>query len=270
MVFRMHNVPAVFEWSDASSMPRAPLYLAGPEPPSVQLSLFLDEEHQAASLVVQVLLNLRGEATDETSGEYLYGVIASSNIALLCHDPAHHLPDGVSPVLDGPSTTCLRLVLHDPVPILSPVDVALPLRANRRSQQLLSSLELFAKQTLFAVHVEQHHISSAAALQRLCEVFTKGFFQPAPHPWQCNYGERGVRVLDGLAFGSGNADDRVRDDGPEEDERTSMFAPNVTDGNAPPPQKRKSAHDAFEIKDAVKDELPDYLTMPRFLGGVDG
>lgn len=260
-------------------MPRRPLYLAGPDLPSVQLSIFLDEERQAASLVVQVLLNLRGQATDEDNGEFLYGLIAPRSVALLCHDPAHHLPEDVSPVMDGPSTTCLRLVLNDPIQILYPGDVALPLRANRRSQQLLSSLESFAKQTVFAVHVEPHHISSAATLQHLCEIFTKGFFQEARHSWQYNYGPRGVRVLNGLAFGSGNEDERARDGGPEEDERTSMFPPNATDENAQHSvctlnncmecferrasyivrqTKRKSAQDA----NVGKEELTDDLAMP--------
>lgn len=251
MVFRMQNVPAVFEWSDVLATPRAPLYLAGPEPPSVQLSLFLDEEAQAASLVVQVLLNLRGEATDETNGEFLYGVTTPQNIALLCHDPAHHLPDGVSTVLGFSRTTCLRLVLRDPFLIDYPTGVALPLRANRRSQQLLSSLESFAKQTVFAVHVEEDKISSTAALQRLCHVFTKGSFLCALDRY---VGVRLNRFLDDQAFGSGNADERVRDGGPEEEERTLMLYPNVTDENAPPSQKRKSPHDT----DAVKEESADY------------
>lgn len=234
MALCMRNVPAVFEWSNLLSTPRSPLYLAGPDPLSVQLSLDFDEEQQTVSLQIRVLLVLvlEEDTADEASGQFLYGLIHPSNVVLLLQDPTHHLPASVSPVLHGPTTTCLRLILSKPVSIVVPSDFTPPLRASLGSQQLLSSLRLLAKQTVLAVHVDQHNISSATAVQRLCQGFTNGSIKQ--HPRHDNlqgfYRGRGATVLDGRDFASSNANKSVKD------ESTTMPPPYADDQEAPPPQ----------------------------------
>lgn len=193
MALRIRNVPAVIEWSDISATPRLPMYLAEPHPQSVQLSLHFDQQQQATSFKIRILLNTRKERAGK-DGDYLHILVNPSDVILLLQDPTHLLPDDVSDVLRGP-TTCLRLVLRKPLSIAAPSDISLP---EERNSQLLSSLSLLAKQTVLTVHFGQHHVSSPEVLRQLCQAYCNGSVKQHPrhNTLQDFYPGRGAIIIE--------------------------------------------------------------------------
>ncbi|KAI7783477.1 hypothetical protein LA080_011824 [Diaporthe eres] len=240
MALPMCSVPAVFEWSDLSLWPRLPVYIGGSETVSVQLCLHLNEEKQSVGFEMQFRLQLEGKTLDETYDPITLWIYHRT-VVLLIQDPAHHLPAGVSPVLHGP-TTCLRLVLAIPPLILYHKDIAL--RRQASFQKLLGSLELLTKQKVIAIHVEQRNISSAAALQRFCEVLTNQSIKLRLQPYFAerfhDYAAASLIVHNLKEF---------QKDGRNDVESASIAPPYADDQEAPPPplcaqalKKRKWTH----------------------------
>lgn len=215
MAIRIHNVPAVVEWTDTLSTPRSFLHLAGPDGPSLQLHLYVDEEKQTAIFKIRVRLDF-GEGTVQQGGDYLYLWVHPSDVVLLLEDPVHCLQGGVSTVLRGP-TICLRLVLSKPASMVAPSDFPLPLR-DRQNPQMLNSLILLAKQTVFTIYVERRLVPDQEKIQQLCEAFCNGTVKQHPRHDTLRdfYKGRDAMIIEDLACfaGSGVKSTGLTADGP--------------------------------------------------------
>ncbi|KAJ0103740.1 hypothetical protein J7T55_011010 [Diaporthe amygdali] len=191
------NAPAVVEWSDIASRPRAPHYLADPHPSSVQLNLLFNEEQNTVSFKIRVWLYFEQPSGGERK-EYVYIRVHPENVHLLLPDATHHLPEGIAAAVRGP-TAYFHLVLNKPVSILAPFDAPVPLRSER-SSQLLDSLEELSRQTVLGIHIGQHIISDPDVVRRICDAFTSGSIKQHPRHDSLRdfYRGRGARVVQQL------------------------------------------------------------------------
>ncbi|KAL2272808.1 hypothetical protein FJTKL_05968 [Diaporthe vaccinii] len=236
MATRIRNVPVVFEWADTSSTstPRSFLHLAGPDDLSLQLNLYFDEQEQTGILKIRVLLDRKGPP--HQGRDYLYLWIHPKDVILMLQDPVHRLHDGVSTVLRGP-TTCLRLVLSKPASMVAPSDCSLPLREGP-GPQMLDSLILLTKQTIFTIHMDQHIIPAPEKIQQLCYAFCNGSIEQHPrHNTLRDFykGRDAVIIKDLACFAGLNVKSTgLTADGPS-NARDAETPPPYADGQPPPP-----------------------------------
>lgn len=185
------SAPAVLEWTVNDKTH----HLCDPDPRSGDLVLESRYQHASSSGSFTIRIPIRLKGIDCNTQVLL--VIRPCSIASLEHEIFPVAPDVVHKKLNC-RTVCLRFRLRDPVDVVFPMAVPIPLQPKRRpSGEVLDALRLLSQATVLAVYVPDRELPTSK-IEAVCNTIVRTQLQPLERQYDLGslYGGAGGKIID--------------------------------------------------------------------------